>query len=91
MLTAKEVALQLRLSARKVYAIASSGQLASHRFGGAVRFSQADVNAYVQESRRPARSKHPGTRLEPTIAAAREHELVAYFAKVRPSHRRPSR
>ncbi|QHE86322.1 helix-turn-helix domain-containing protein [Hydrogenophaga sp. BPS33] len=36
MLSASDVAKQLAISARKVYALASSGQLASHRFGSAV-------------------------------------------------------
>jgi excisionase family DNA binding protein len=53
MLTAQEVAKWLRLSARKVYSLAASGELASHRFGGAVRFSTADVDAYIAACRCP--------------------------------------
>jgi excisionase family DNA binding protein len=39
-LTAAEAAEALRLSMRKVYALAASGELACHRFGSAVRFAR---------------------------------------------------
>ncbi len=84
MLTTKEVADQLRLSARKVYALASSGHLASHRFGAAVRFSQADVDAYVQASRRPLWTERAGSLFPAsTMSAPKEHKLSAYFSKKR--------
>ena len=55
MLTAAQVATHLAISTRKVYELAASGQMACHRFGGAVRFSAEDVAAYVALSRHPVR------------------------------------
>lgn len=46
MLTAKQVALMLGLSSRKVYELARSKAIPSFRFGDAVRFDPADVETY---------------------------------------------
>ena len=46
LLTAKQVAPLLGLSARKVYELARSGALPSYRFDDAVRFDPSDVEAY---------------------------------------------
>jgi excisionase family DNA binding protein len=46
LLTAREAGERLKISARKVYALASSGELACHRFGASVRFDTADLDAY---------------------------------------------
>ena len=46
MLSAAQVAALLGLSARKVYDLAASGEIASYRFGDAIRFEPADVDAY---------------------------------------------
>jgi excisionase family DNA binding protein len=46
MLTAKQVGPLLGLSPRKVYELAKSGTLASYRFGRAIRYAEADVEAY---------------------------------------------
>jgi len=51
MLTASQVAQILGLSARFVYDLAARGELASHRFGGAVRFTVEDVETYRQSCR----------------------------------------
>lgn len=56
-LTAREAAQRLKISARKVYALAASGELATHRFGAAVRFSIPDLDAYVQKCRSPATTR----------------------------------
>jgi len=44
LLTAAEAAIKLRISSRKVYDLAASGELACHRFGSAVRFSPEDID-----------------------------------------------
>lgn len=89
MLTARDVADQLRISARKVYALAASGHLASHRFGSAVRFSQADVDTYVQSCRCPVSADvtRPGS-LAAFVRPHAEHPLAAYFANARGARRR---
>lgn len=83
MLTASEVAKQLAISGRKVYALASAGALASHRFGSAVRFSQEDVDAYVRASRQPVAPRHAVRAPTLYLATSAEHELTAYFARER--------
>ena len=54
MLTVKEVAQQLSVSATCVYQLVASGQLPSHRFGlgrGTVRVSEGDLASYVERNR----------------------------------------
>ncbi len=46
MIDAKAVGVLLGLSTSKVYDLARRGELVSYRFGDAVRFEQADVDAY---------------------------------------------
>jgi excisionase family DNA binding protein len=73
MMTVKEVASQLRVSATCVYQLIEAGKLACHRIGlgrGAIRVAEADLAAFVdgcrqepgegmQSSSRPAkRLKH---------------------------------
>lgn len=45
LLTAEEVAAQLRLGLSTVYGLARSGELPSMRLGGAVRFHPDDLSA----------------------------------------------
>jgi len=47
MLTAKQIAQRLNLSPRFIYDLAARGVLPCHRFGGSVRFAEADVEAYI--------------------------------------------
>lgn len=84
MLTAKEVAALLGLSARKVYELASSGKLPSYRFGDAVRFDPVDVEAFKASCRvvvRPAASL--GLSSAPVNLSLRnaDDDLQAYFRR----------
>lgn len=88
MLTASDVAKQLAISARKVYALASSGSMGSHRFGSAVRFSQEDVDAYVQASRVKARPASAAKQPTLYLQATADHELTTYFAKARAARKK---
>jgi excisionase family DNA binding protein len=94
MLTAVDVAMQLAISARKVYELAASGQMACHRFGGAVRFSQDDVDAYVQAARHPVAPQDRSTvRLTTVSLRPSGHSaLDEYFKKrgLRPKRKPPS-
>ena len=83
MLPAKEVAALLCLSPRKIYQLASSGELPCYRFGGALRFDPADVEAYkaacrVKTLRRrdEPRSERPTVRLETGVD---DGGLAEYF------------
>src|SRR3990172_844029 len=82
MLTASEVASVLHISARKVYELAASGQLASHRFGSAVRFEPADIEAYKQSCRSPATTRAAGsTSSTVKFQGLEESALTSYFRK----------
>lgn len=55
LLTAGDVAKQLRVSKQHVYNLAASGDLPSIKLGGfrsAVRFDPADVDRFIREHRR---------------------------------------
>ena len=53
MLTAAQVATMLGISRRAVYALAAAGKLPHYRFGDALRFDEADVEAYRRANMRP--------------------------------------
>ena len=52
-INAKAAAQVLGLSARTLYALAKTGQLASYKFGRAVRFDLADIEIYKTSCRLP--------------------------------------
>lgn len=52
LLRAEEVGKRLDFSKQQVYALAAAGDLPSIKFGRAVRFDPADVEAYIQVHRR---------------------------------------
>jgi excisionase family DNA binding protein len=63
LLTVQEAANQLRLCPDSVYRVIWRGDLTAHRFAGAVRISQADLDAYIARGRgiriRHHRKKEP--------------------------------
>jgi len=63
MLKAADAGKLLGISARKMYALAESGEVACHRFGAAVRFDPADLEEYKNRCRSPATT--PVARPEP--------------------------
>lgn len=63
LLTAEEVALQLRIKKYTVYELIKRGELPSSKVGKQVRVSQADIDAYLQNNR-------SGPRLHPLAAEA---------------------
>jgi excisionase family DNA binding protein len=78
MLTAAEVATQLGLSPRAVYELHASGRLPGYRFGRAVRFEPADVEAF----KAACRTVLPSHVLVPRSAVALNTapaDLAAYF------------
>ena len=72
-ITAREAAARLGLSSRKLYELAASGKLACYRFGGAVRFDRADLEAYRASCRSPVT-----TLAKPPIEAAPAPAPVVY-------------
>jgi putative molybdopterin biosynthesis protein len=65
LLTAEEVAQQLRIKKYTVYEIIKRGELASCKVGKQVRVSQADIDAYLYANK-------SGPRLHPLSAEARD-------------------
>ena len=80
MLTAATVAQQLGLSVRAVYALAGAGRLVCYRFGRAVRFDAADVEALRLQCRSTATRPAPagGTSFRASLTDA-DAALQSYF------------
>lgn len=82
MLTATEAADALGVSKRHLYALAAKGLLPCYRFGSAVRFDAADLDAYKASCRS---ASTPATIAGATFSTARlepsESALRAYFQK----------
>lgn len=81
MLTAREAAERLKLSTRKVYQLAAAGEIASHRFGAAVRFDPADLDEYKSRCRSPATTRAAGSSNLTASLPGSESALTAYFRK----------
>lgn len=91
MLTPKEAAEYLRLSTRKVYSLAASGEVACHRFGTAVRFAQEDLDEYKTKCRSPAITQAAGSTSLTASLPERDSGLTAYFRKAgREPKRKPT-
>jgi putative molybdopterin biosynthesis protein len=90
LMTAAEAAQRLRLSARKVYELAASGEIACHRFGGAVRFDPTDLDAYKTKCRSPAITRAAGSTSLTRSLRESESDLTSYFQKARPGKKPPS-
>lgn len=86
-LTVKEAAQRLKISARKMYALAASGEIAAHRFGATVRFAPADLHAYVAKCRSPATTPVSGTTNLTASSMDPDSALTAYFRKARLARR----
>lgn len=64
MLTVKQVAQRLAVSAKSVYAAISRGELAAYRVAGAIRIAPADLDAYLTRCRiRPGGIRESVSRL----------------------------
>jgi excisionase family DNA binding protein len=62
LLTAREVAAMLRVSANCVYDLIAKGKLACYRVGvgrGAIRLRRSDVEAYLDACRKEKREEAP--------------------------------
>lgn len=64
-LTVSEAAKALKLSTRKVYELAASGELACYRFGSAVRFAPEHLEEYKSKCLRTAKPKPAAPTPEP--------------------------
>lgn len=55
MLKVSGLAKRLNLSESKIYQLVEEGKLEHHRFGGAIRFSEEQIAAYLEETRQERR------------------------------------
>jgi excisionase family DNA binding protein len=68
-LTVKEVAERLRVSSSTVYNLVEEGRISCHRIGkgrGCIRFTEEQVEAFLQSCRVEAGALHPGFRFTHT-------------------------
>lgn len=56
-LTVNEVASLLKLHRNQVYKLISSGKLAGHKIGGAIRVNEGDLMEYIESCRIKTRKK----------------------------------
>ena len=97
MLTAAQVGSMLGLSLSKVYDLARSGDLRCYRFGGAVRFEPADVEAYKAACKvvvlDPSRSLTNTRNYSVSLVPAGVTDLDRAFAEagVKPRKNRPTK
>lgn len=93
-MTARAVADLLCISQRLVNDLAQRGDLPHFRIGGAVRFSRADVEAYVRscrvEARTPVAARPPTVTLRISDA---DSELRRYFERhgIKPREKPPGK
>jgi excisionase family DNA binding protein len=59
LLKTKQVSEKLQISERKVRQLVAAGELAVYRIGGALRFAEEDLLAYVQSCRVQRRERTP--------------------------------
>lgn len=91
MLTAAEAAELLKISPRKMYALAAAGEVACHRFGAAVRFAPEDLEAYKAKCRSPATTRAAGSTSLTVSLPDADTALTAYFRKAgREPKRKPT-
>ncbi len=67
LLTVKDVAERLNVSASCVYQLVESGRLPHHRIGlgrGAIRFSEDDIAGFLHECRQITVIRSPGRKLK---------------------------
>ena len=87
MLTAKQAAAHLGLGLRTIYTLARRQELACHRFGAAIRFDLADLDAYKTRYRSAAITPASGTTSLTATSTVSGSALTSYFRKAGRDHR----
>ena len=59
MLKVSQLASRLNLSESKIYEMVEKGEIEHHRIGGAIRFTEENLNALLEETRRERRERQP--------------------------------
>ena len=91
MLTAPQAAQALGVSSRHVYDLAAKGLLPCYRFGSAVRFDTADLDAFKESCRSAStRETSAGATFLTAKSAPSESALAAYFREAGIAPRRKS-
>ena len=71
MLKVSELAKRLNLSESKIYQLVEAGKLEHHRFGGAIRFSEEQIAAYLEETRQERREDRKSLTPRPRLKHVR--------------------
>jgi excisionase family DNA binding protein len=74
MLKVSELAKRLNLSESKIYQLVEEGKLSHHRFGGAIRFSEEQIAAYLEETKQERLEYEPRQR-QPRLPRLRHVRL----------------
>lgn len=85
MLSAAEVAVLLNISRRHVYSLNARGELPGYRFGGSLRFDQAEIDAYRTRCRTVAPASKPVSVSKGVAPSLVDHDaaLQAFLARRR--------
>lgn len=67
MLKVSQVAQRLNLSESKIYQLVEEGRLAHHRFDGAIRVSEEQIAAYLEETRQEPVTTQRRTEIRPRL------------------------
>ena len=89
-INAKAAAQVLGLSARKLYDLAKTGQLASYKFGSAVRFDLADLEIYKTLCRLPVTTPANGSISLTASLPGHASALTEYFQRAGRKSKRTS-
>lgn len=85
MMSAKQVAVELGISARMVYDLHHGGRLVGYRFGRVVRFDESTVSAYKESCKCQSVSTNATSAGASNLTALLKDEgsaLASYFRKV---------
>ena len=74
MLKVSQVAQRLNLSESKIYQLVEEGKLAHHRFDGAIRVSEEQIAAYLEDTRQE-RQEHEPRQRQPRLPRLRHVRL----------------
>lgn len=77
-LSVKEVAKAFGISTKTVYRLAESGQLAGHKIGSIWRFTEEDVETYLERTRNIGKTKYPGRVFHPVVLTKYHHAPHKY-------------
>ncbi len=84
LLTSSQVAEQLAVSVRTVERLVERGELVATRVGRSLRFTEADVAAFVERAREPRlREVGASARSRPAVSRPRARQQLSFREQLR--------